>query len=75
VLFQANIKLWYNVISESTIGIIFLGTPYCKSEKAMYRKVLATIAITVLHTLALRLINALQANSKALMQLTMNFRF
>ena len=74
-MFQANIEPRYNVISESTVGIIFPGTPHRGSEKAAYRKVLATVATTVLHKPAPHLVNALQANNKALTQLTTDFRF
>lgn len=65
----------YKSISESTIGIIFLGTPHRGSEKAAYGKVLAKIATTVLNKPPPRLVNALQTNSEALMRLTTDFRF
>jgi len=52
-----------------------MGTPHRGSEKAAYGKVLATVATTVLHTPAPRLVNALQVNSEALMRLTTDFRF
>lgn len=51
-----------------------MGTPHRGSEKAAYGKVLATVATKVLHKPEPRLVNALQANSEALMQLTTNFR-
>ncbi|KAI9773955.1 MAG: hypothetical protein M1839_001967 [Geoglossum umbratile] len=74
-LFQARIEQRYNSISESTIGIIFLGTPHRGSEKAAYGKVLATAATVALNKPPPRLLNALQVNSEALMRLTTDFRF
>ncbi|KAN0071003.1 TPR-like protein [Elaphomyces granulatus] len=74
-LFQARIEPQYQVISEATVGIIFLGTPHRGSEKASYGKVLAKVATTVMHKPAPALVNALRANSDALMRLTTDFRF
>ena len=74
-LFQAKLEHRYNSISESTIGIVFLGTPHRGSEKAAYGKVLATLATAVLNKPSPRLVNALQVNSEALMSLRTNFRF
>src|SRR2546421_45713 len=75
LLFQAKIEQRYNSISESTVGIVFLGTPHRGSEKAAYGKVLASLATTVLNKPSPRLVNALQVNSEALMRLTTDFRF
>ncbi|MCJ1349722.1 hypothetical protein MMC31_007963, partial [Peltigera leucophlebia] len=74
-LFQAKIEERYNSINESTVGIVFLGTPHRGSEKAVYGKILTTLATTVLNKPSPRLINALQLNSEALMRLTTEFRF
>ena len=74
-LFQAAIEPRYNSISESTVGIVFLGTPHRGSQKAAYGKVLANLATMVLNKPSARLVDALQVNSDALMQLTDNFRF
>ncbi|KAN0079157.1 Alpha/Beta hydrolase fold [Elaphomyces granulatus] len=74
-LFQAKIEPQYQTISEVTVGIIFLGTPHRGSEKASYGEVLANVARTVMHKPAPDLINALRANSDALMRLTTDFRF
>jgi hypothetical protein len=74
-LFQAKIEARYKNISESTIGIIFLGTPHRGSEKATYGKVLATVATGLLNKPPPRLVQALQENSGALMRLTTDFRF
>ncbi|OCK79674.1 hypothetical protein K432DRAFT_354452 [Lepidopterella palustris CBS 459.81] len=74
-LFQAKIEPRYNSISESTIGIVFLGTPHRGSEKAVYGKVLASLATTLLNKPSPRLVKALQVNSEALMRLTTDFRF
>ncbi|KAN0075952.1 NAD(P)-binding domain protein [Elaphomyces granulatus] len=74
-LFQAKIESQYQTISEATVGIIFLGTPHRGSEKASYGKVLANVATTVMHKPAQALIDALRANSDALMRLTTDFRF
>jgi len=74
-LFQASIEPLYLDIHESTAGIVFLGTPHRGSDKAAYGKVLATLATAVLHKPAPQLVNALQANSDALMRLTTDFRF
>ena len=68
---RATIQL----IGEATVGIIFLGTPHRGSEKASYGKVLAKVATTVMHKPAPALVNALRANSDALMRLTTDFRF
>ncbi|KAI9764475.1 MAG: hypothetical protein M1840_008401 [Geoglossum simile] len=73
-LFQARVEQRYNSISESTIGIIFLGTPHRGSEKAAYGKVLATVATVALNKPPPRLVNVLQVNSEALMRLTTDFR-
>jgi len=74
-LFQAKIEPQYQAISEATVGIIFLGTPHRGSEKAAYGKVLAEVATKVMHNPSPALVNALQANSEALMRLTTDFRF
>ena len=74
-LFQASIEQRYNSISESTVGIIFLGTPHRGSEKATYGTILSNIATSVLNRPPSRLINALRTNSEALMRLTTDFRF
>lgn len=74
-MFQARIEQHYNSISESTVGIIFLGTPHRGSQKAVYGKVLATVATTVLNRPSPRLVSALETNSEALMRLTTDFRF
>ncbi|KAH0552892.1 hypothetical protein GP486_006908, partial [Trichoglossum hirsutum] len=74
-LFQAKIEQRYNSISESTVGIMFLGTPHRGSEKVAYGKVLASLATTVLNKPSPRLVKALQVNSKALMRLTTDFKF
>ncbi|KAN0067442.1 hypothetical protein V8E54_014532 [Elaphomyces granulatus] len=74
-LFQAKIEPQYQLIGEATVGIIFLGTPHRGSEKASYGKVLAKVATTVMHKPAPALVNALRANSDALMRLTTDFRF
>lgn len=63
------------VISESTVGLIFLGAPHQGSEKAAYGKDLATVATTLLNKPPPRLVSALQVNSAALMRLSTNFRF
>jgi hypothetical protein len=52
-----------------------MGTPHRGSEKASYGKVLANVAATVMHKRVPALINALRANSDALMRLTTDFRF
>lgn len=54
---------------------MFLGTPHRGSPNAAYGKVLATLAATVLNKPSPRLVDALQANSEALMRLTTDFRF
>lgn len=54
---------------------MFLGTPHRGSPKAAYGKVLAILAATVLNKPSPRLVDALQANSEALMRLTTEFRF
>ncbi|KAN0070627.1 hypothetical protein V8E54_011496 [Elaphomyces granulatus] len=74
-LVQARIEPQYQAISEATVGIIFLGTPHRGSENAAYGKVLAGVAITVMHNPSLALIKALHVNSEALMRLTTDFRF
>ena len=74
-MFQAKIEQRYNSISESTVGIVFLGTPHRGSEKAAYGKVLTSLATTVLNKPSPRLVNALQVNSEALVRLTTDFRF
>lgn len=73
-LFQATIEQRYNSISESTVGIVFLGTPHRGSENVAYGKVLETLATAVRKKPSPRLINALQVNSEALMRLTTDFR-
>ncbi|KAH0555801.1 hypothetical protein GP486_006255 [Trichoglossum hirsutum] len=73
-LFQARIEQRYNSISESTTGIIFLGTPHRGSEDAAYGKVLATVATVILNNPPPRLVNTLQVNSETLMRLTTEFR-
>ena len=74
-LFQARIEQRYNSISESTVGIIFLGTPHRGSENATYGTILSNIATSVLNGPPSRLVNALRTNSEALMRLTTDFRF
>ena len=54
---------------------MFLGTPHRGSQKAAYGKVLSILAATVLNKPSPRLVDALQANSEALMRLTTDFRF
>ncbi|MCJ1344487.1 hypothetical protein MMC31_002690, partial [Peltigera leucophlebia] len=71
----AKIEERYSSISESTVEILFLGTPHRGSKKAGYGKALATLATTVLNKPSPRLVNALQVNSEALMRLTTDFRF
>jgi hypothetical protein len=63
------------MISDVTVGIIFLGTPHRGSEKASYGEVLAKVATEVMHKPAPALVRALRANSEALMRLTTDFRF
>ncbi|KAN0066955.1 vegetative incompatibility protein HET-E-1 [Elaphomyces granulatus] len=74
-LFQAKIEPQYQMISDVTVGIIFLGTPHRGSEKASYGEVLAKVATEVMHKPAPALVRALRANSEALMRLTTDFRF
>lgn len=73
-LFQAKNEPRFNSLSESTLGIIFLGTPHRGSEMASYGNVFASIANAVMIKPPPRLINALQSNSGALMRLTTDFR-
>ena len=63
------------MISDVTVGIIFLGTPHRGSEKASYGEVLAKVATKVMHKPAPALAKALRVNSEALMRLTTDFRF
>ncbi|MCJ1255882.1 Kinesin light chain 3 [Lignoscripta atroalba] len=74
-LFQARIETQYKSIGESTVGIVFLGTPHRGSEKATYGKILANIATTASRRPTSQLLNALQVNSEFLMGLTSNFKF
>jgi hypothetical protein len=63
------------MISDMTVGIIFLSTPHRGSEKASYGEFLARVATKVMHKPAPALINVLRANSDTLMRLTTEFRF
>ena len=74
-LFQATIEQRYDNISESTVGILFLGTPHRGNRKAAYGKVLANLATAIPNRPSPRLVDALQVNSGELMQLTAYFRF
>lgn len=74
-LCQARIETQFNSINESTVGIVFLGTPHQGSEKATYGKILARVAETAAHKPKSRIISALQANSDPFMRLTSDFRF
>ena len=73
-LLQATIEPRYNIISESTFGIMFLGTPHRGTDKTSYGKILATVATASLNKPSPRLVNALQVNSEALLRLTTDFR-
>lgn len=73
-LVQARIEERYNSISESTVGIIFLGTPHQGSKKVAYATVLSNIAIALRNKTQPRLVKALQINSEELMQLAADFR-
>ena len=43
-LLQTQLELRYKSIQNITLGILFFGTPHRGSDKAMYGKVLATVA-------------------------------
>jgi hypothetical protein len=57
------------------LGIIFFGAPHRGTDKAVYGKVLANVAQTMIHRPPARLVSALQTNSDVLMRLTSHFRF
>lgn len=58
-LLQVRLEPRYHTIKDSTLGLIFLGTPHRGSDKATYGKVLATLAQFVIHRPAPHLLNAL----------------
>ena len=75
LLCQATVEQRYNSISDSIVGIVFLGTLHLGSENAAYGKVLATLATAVLKKPSPSPASALQVNSEALMRLTTEFKF
>ena len=72
---QARLEPRYQIIRNTTLGIIFFGTPHRGSDKAVYGKVLANVAQTMTHRPPARLVSALQTNSDVLLRLTSDFRF
>jgi hypothetical protein len=70
----ARIEAQYSSICESTVGIVFFGTPHRGSDKATYGKILGNVASTVMHKPTSKLLSALQSNSDVLARLTSDFR-
>ena len=70
-----KIEQRYNSISESTVRIIFLGTPHRASGKDVYGNALATLATAFLNKPWPRFVKDLRVNSEAFMRLTTDFRF
>ncbi|PVH92190.1 hypothetical protein DM02DRAFT_576133 [Periconia macrospinosa] len=64
----------YSSVSESTIGILFFGTPHRGSENAKIPSTLASIASALTNRPSPNLLNALQAKSKELQKLCNDFR-
>ncbi|KAH8693883.1 hypothetical protein BGW36DRAFT_463515 [Talaromyces proteolyticus] len=73
-LLQARLEPRYQAIKNTTLGIIFFGTPHRGSEKATYGKVLVNFAQLISHRPPPRLMAALQTNSDILLRLTSDFR-
>jgi hypothetical protein len=73
-LLQARLEPRYKSICDATLGILFFGTPHRGSDKAVYGKVLANVAQTLVHRPSSRLVSALQTNSDVLLRLTSDFR-
>ena len=71
----AHVEPQYSRIKESSVGIVFFGTPHRGSEKADYGKVLVKVVSGVMVKPKSRLVNALQSNSETLMDLTSKFKF
>lgn len=74
-LLQARLESRYQSIRDSTLGLIFLGTPHRGSDKATYGKVLSDVAQFMIHRPPSKLLTALQTNSDVLQRLTTDFRF
>ncbi|KAH8588254.1 hypothetical protein B0O99DRAFT_693645 [Bisporella sp. PMI_857] len=73
-LLSARIESQYSSINESTVGIIFFGTPHTGSEKAAYGKILGSVASAMINKPSSKLLSALQSNSDILARLTSDFR-
>ncbi|CAI4213338.1 unnamed protein product [Parascedosporium putredinis] len=73
-LFSASIERQYYCIKESTLGVVFFGTPHRGSDKLEYGKVLADVASKIMNAPRSALLQALKANSHTLLQLTTDFR-
>ena len=65
----------YQSIKDTTLGIVFFGTPHRGSDKANYGKILANVAAGVMHKPKSKLIDALRNNSDTLMTVTRQFKF
>ncbi|KAK5279434.1 hypothetical protein LTR14_012351, partial [Exophiala xenobiotica] len=73
-LFQARLESRYQSIKDTTVGLIFLGTPHRGRDRATYGKVLANVAQFISHRPPRRLLTALQTNSDVLLRLTTDLR-
>lgn len=72
-LVLAEIETKYESISHHTKGVFFLATPHKGSDFANYGNALAKIATRLMNRPRPQLLNALQNNSKTLMELTTRF--
>ena len=64
----------YADLRSTTHGVIFLGTPHSGTQYASIGVTLANIARVALKRPARHLLQALEANSPALLDLTMSFK-
>jgi hypothetical protein len=74
-LFYARIDSRYTPIQESTLSIIFFGTPHRGSQVANYGKVLDRVAHAALRKPPSKILDALQKNSDELYKLSTDFQF
>ena len=72
-LVLAKTEAKYESISNHTKGIFFFATPHQGSDFASYGDVLAKIVTCLMNKPTPKLLNALQSNSKTLLDLTKQF--
>lgn len=65
----------YKAIHDSTLGIIFFGTPHRGSSVAQYGVILDRVAHSMLRKPSSKILKALEQNSDELFKLSSNFQF